>query len=157
MGLNTISEFNQIIDTAWDITQVLMLGFTFQICGVDEVITEVYKAIERVMSIMIRVTNHASGPWALMETEMVTRENIRDLFPDGSVHSPLGSFSSILTGSGSGIHDNNMREAWPALFESRPGKAQTGQRHQNLDLLPAALRGQERRTEGFQSPLGEGR
>ena len=118
MGLNTISEFNQIIDTAWDITQVLMLGFTFQICGVDEVITEVYKAIERIMSIVIRVTNHASGPWALMEAEMVTRENIRDLFPDGSVHSPLEFFSSILTGSGSGIHVNNMREAWPALFES---------------------------------------
>ena len=63
VGLNTISEFNQIIDTSWDITQVLMLGFTFQICGVDEVITEVYKAIERIMSILIRVTNHASGPW----------------------------------------------------------------------------------------------
>ena len=82
VGLNTISEFNQIIDTSWDITQVLMLGFTFQICGVDEVITEVYKAIERIMSILIRVTNHASGPWALMEAEMVTRENIRALFPD---------------------------------------------------------------------------
>ena len=118
VGLNTISEFNQIIDTSWDITQVLMLGFTFQICGVDEVITEVYKAIERIMSILIRVTNHASGLWALMEAEMVTRENIRALFPDRSVHSPLESFSSILTGSGSGPHVNNMRKAWPALFDS---------------------------------------
>lgn len=118
VGLNTISEFNQIIDTSWDITQGLMLYFTFQICGVDDVITTIYQVIEGIMSVMIRVTNHASGPWALMEAEMVTRENIADLFPDGSVHSPLESFSSILTGSGSGTHVNNMREAWPALFES---------------------------------------
>ena len=157
VGLNTISEFNQIIDTSWDITQGLMLYFTFQICGVDDVITTIYQVIEGIMSVMIRVTNHASGPWALMEAEMVTRENIADLFPDGSVHSPLESFSSILTGSGSGTHVNNMREAWPALFESLSlVKLEQDSVTKSWICYEPPFEILRQRTEGLQSPLGEG-
>ena len=119
-AMNTISEFNQIIDTAWYVTQALMLYFTFQICGVDDAITGIYRIIETVMSIMIRVTNHAGGVWSLMEAEMVTRQNIHDLFPDGTVHSPLESFGSLLSSPSSAAtgvsHIANMQKAWPALF-----------------------------------------
>jgi Putative Flp pilus-assembly TadE/G-like len=119
-ALNTISEFNQIISTAWDITQALMLYFTFQFCGVDDAITGIYKAIEGVMSVMIQVTNHGGAVWSIMEAEMVTRQNIADLFPDGSVHSPLESFGGLLSSPSSlatGVsHIVNMKKAWPALF-----------------------------------------
>lgn len=119
-ALNTISELNQVIDTSWDVTQALMLYFTFQICGVDDVITGLYRIIEGVMSVMIRVTNHGGAIWSIMEAEMVTRANIRDLFPDGSVHTPLESFGGLLDSPGSlsmGVsHLYNVRQAWPALF-----------------------------------------
>jgi len=119
-ALNTISELNQVIDTSWDVTQALMLYFTFQFCGVDDAITTAYKIIEGVMSVMIRVTNHAGAVWSIMEAEMVTRANIRDLFPDGSVHSPLESFGGLLSSPssvGMGVsHIVNMQKAWPSLF-----------------------------------------
>jgi hypothetical protein len=118
-ALNTISEFNQIIDTSWDVTQALMLYFTFQFCGVDDAITGIYRIIEGVMSIMIRVTNHGGAVWSIMEAEMVTRANIRDLFPDGSVHSPLDSFPSLLSSpaaAGTGAsHIANFLKAWPSF------------------------------------------
>ncbi len=118
--LNTISEFNQIIDTTWDVATVLMLGWTFQICGVDTAIECAYKAIEMVMSIMIRVANHGGAAWALMEAEMVTRQNIRELFPDGSVRTPIQSFGSLLSSPGSlgmgASHIYNLQQAWPTLF-----------------------------------------
>ncbi|MGH9336176.1 MAG: Tad domain-containing protein, partial [Vicinamibacteria bacterium] len=118
--MNTISEFNQIIDTSWDITQAVMLYFTFQFCGVDDVVTTAYKIIEGVLSVMIRVANHGGAVWSIMEAEMVTRQNIRHLFPDGSVHSPLDSFGSLLSSpasAGMGVsHIANMQKAWPALF-----------------------------------------
>jgi hypothetical protein len=70
--------------------------------------------------VMIRVTNHAGAVWSIMEAEMVTRENIRNLFPDGTVHSPLDSFGSLLTSPQSlsnGVsHIANMQKAWPSLF-----------------------------------------
>lgn len=119
-ALNTISEFNQIIDTSWDVTQALMLYFTFQFCGVDDAIGAVYRIIETVMSIMIRISNHGGAVWALMEAEMVTRQNIRELFPDGSVHTPLESVPSLLSSpSSAGMgasHIINLQKAWPSLF-----------------------------------------
>jgi hypothetical protein len=119
-GLNTISEFNQIIDTSWDITQALMLYFTFQFCGVDDAITTIYRVIETVMSIMIRVTNHGGAVWSIMEAEMVTRQNAKELFPDGSIRTPLQSFGGLLSSPsslGMGVsHIANMQKAWPALF-----------------------------------------
>jgi Putative Flp pilus-assembly TadE/G-like len=119
-GLNTISEFNGIISTAWDVTQALMLYFTFQFCGVDDVITNIYKVIEGVMSVLIQVTNHAGAVWSIMQAEMVTRINIAQMFPDGSVHSPLQSFGSLLSSPssiGTGVsHIANMQKAWPSLF-----------------------------------------
>lgn len=119
-ALNTISEFNQIIKTAWDVTTGLMLGWTIQYCGVDEAITRVYQAIEIIMSTLIRVTNHGGAAWSIMEAEMVTRENIRQLFPDGTVHSPLESFPSLMSSVGSmgmgASHIYNLNQAWPALF-----------------------------------------
>jgi hypothetical protein len=119
-ALNTIAEFNDIIDTSWDVTTVLMLGWTIQYCGVDEVITRIYQAIEIIMSTLIRVTNHGGAAWSIMEAEMVTRENIRQLFPDGSVHSPLDSFPSLLSSPGGGglgaSHIYNLNQAWPSLF-----------------------------------------
>lgn len=120
-ALNTISEFNQIIDTSWDVTQALMLYFTFQFCGVDTAITTAYKIIEGVMSVMIRVTNHGGAVWSIMEAEMVTRANIQSLFPgDGTIHTPLESFGGLLDNPGSlgsGIsHGYNLRQAWPSLF-----------------------------------------
>jgi hypothetical protein len=118
-AMNTISELNQVIDTSWDVTQGLMLYFTFQFCGVDDAITGIYRVIEGVMSVMIRVTNHGGAVWSIMEAEMVTRQNIRHLFPDGSVHTPLQSIPSLLTSPGSaamgGSHVANLLEAWPAL------------------------------------------
>ncbi len=118
--LNTISEFNQIIDTSWDVATALMLYWTFQFCGVDDAIGAVYRIIETVMSIMIRVSNHGGAVWALMEAEMVTRQNIRDLFPDGSVHTPLESFGGLLSSPSSlgmgASHIINMQKAWPSLF-----------------------------------------
>lgn len=118
--LNTISYFNGLIDTAWTLTQVLMLGFTFQYCGVDEGITEAYKAIELALSILIRVANHGGAAWALMEAEMVTRQNINELFPDHSVHTPLESVPSLLSSpSAAGMgasHILNLQKAWPSLF-----------------------------------------
>jgi hypothetical protein len=118
--MNTISEFNQIIDTTWDVATALMLYWTFQFCGVDDAITGIYRIIETIMSIMIRVANHGGAVWSLMEAEMVTRENIRHLFPDGTVHSPLQSFGSFLSSpaaAGLGVsHLINMYKAWPALF-----------------------------------------
>jgi hypothetical protein len=111
--LNTISEFNQIIDTAWDVATYIMLFWTFQICGVDTAVEFAYKAIEMVMSIMIRVANHGGAAWALLEAEMVTRQNIRDLFPDGSVHTPLEFFDTPGMG---GSHAYNLNEAWPTLL-----------------------------------------
>jgi hypothetical protein len=118
--LNTISEFNQIIDTTWDVATALMLYWTFQFCGVDDAITAIYRIIETVMSIMIRVSNHGGAAWALMEAEMVTRQNIRHLFPDGSVHTPIQSFGSLLSSpsaAGTGAsHIYNMQKAWPTLF-----------------------------------------
>ena len=119
-ALNTISEFNDVIDTAWDWTTVLMLGWTIQYCGVDEFITRTYQAIETIMSTLIRVTNHGGAAWAIMEAEMVTQENIRHLFPDQSVHSPLDSFPSLLDSpSAAGLgasHIYNVNQAWPSLF-----------------------------------------
>jgi len=120
-ALNTISELNQVIDTTWDVTQALMLYFTFQFCGVDTAITTAYKIIEGVMSAMIRVTNHGGAVWSIMEAEMVTRQNIRELFPPGdTVHTPLESFGSLLDSPGSAglgaSHIYNMRQAWPSLF-----------------------------------------
>jgi Putative Flp pilus-assembly TadE/G-like len=119
-ALNTISEFNQIIDTSWDVTQALMLYFTFQFCGLDDTITTIYKAIEGTLSILIRVTNHGGAVWSIMQAEMVTRQNIAELFPDGSVHSPLQGFSSLLSSPGSiggGVsHIVNLHKAWPSLF-----------------------------------------
>jgi len=118
--MNTISEFNQIIDTSWDVATALMLYWTFQFCGVDDAITGIYRIIETVMSIMIRVSNHGGAVWALMEAEMVTRQNIRDLFPDGSVHTPLESFGGLLSSPsslGMGVsHIVNLQKAWPSLF-----------------------------------------
>jgi Putative Flp pilus-assembly TadE/G-like len=118
--LNTISEFNDIIDTAWDVATAIMLYWTFQICGVDTAVQIAYKTIEMVMSIMIRVSNHGGAAWALMEAEMVTRQNIRDLFPDGSVHTPIQSFGSLLSSpSAAGMgasHIYNLNQAWPTLF-----------------------------------------
>jgi hypothetical protein len=117
---NNISYFNDLIDTAWTVTQVLMLGFTFQYCGVDTAITTAYKAIETALSILIRVSNHAGAAWALMEAEMVTKQNIRDLFPDGSVHTPLESFGGLLSSPSSvgmgASHIINLQKAWPSLF-----------------------------------------
>ena len=118
--MNTMSEFNQIIDTSWDVATALMLYWTFQFCGVDDAIGAIYRIIETVMSIMIRVSNHGGAVWAIMEAEMVTRQNIRDLFPDGSVHSPLESFGGLLSSPssvGMGVsHIVNMQKAWPSLF-----------------------------------------
>jgi hypothetical protein len=119
-ALNTISEFNQIIDTSWDITQALMLYFTFQFCGVDDAITGIYRVIETIMSVMIRITNHGGAVWSIMEAEMVTRANARELFPDGSIRTPLTSFGGLLSNPSSvgqgASHILNMRKAWPALF-----------------------------------------
>ena len=119
-ALNTISTFNKVIDDAFTVTTVLMLGWTIQYCGLDEVITRIYQAIETIMSTLIRVTNHGGAVWAIMEAEMVTRENIRHLFPDGTVHSPLDSFPSLLdspSSMGTGAsHIYNVNQAWPALF-----------------------------------------
>jgi hypothetical protein len=118
--MNTISEFNQIIDTTWDVATAIMLYWTFQFCGVDDAVTAIYRIIETIMSIMIRVSNHGGAAWALMEAEMVTRQNIRDLFPDGSVHTPIQSFGSLLSSpsaAGTGAsHIYNMTQAWPTLF-----------------------------------------
>ncbi|GMR23560.1 MAG: hypothetical protein BMS9Abin37_2001 [Acidobacteriota bacterium] len=119
-GLNTISTFNKVIDDAWDVTTVLMLGWTIQYCGLDEAITRIYQAIETIMSTLIRVTNTGGAVWAIMEAEMVTRRNIRQLFPDGTVHSPLESFPSLLDSPGSmgmgASHIYNVNQAWPSLF-----------------------------------------
>jgi hypothetical protein len=121
-AMNTISYFNNIIYSSWKLTEILMLGFTFQFCGVDTAITGAYKAVEKIMSIMIKVTNHGGAAWALLEAEMVTRQNIRDLFPgDGSIKTPLQSFGGLLGSPqslGMGVsHIVNMKKAWPALFE----------------------------------------
>lgn len=119
-ALNTISTFNKVIDDAFDVTTVLMLGWTIQYCGLDEVITRIYQGIETIMSTLIRVTNHGGAAWAIMEAEMVTRANIRHLFPDGTVHSPLDSFPSLLSSPSSmgtgASHIYNINQAWPALF-----------------------------------------
>lgn len=116
-ALNTISTFNKTIDDAFDLTTVLMLGWTIQYCGVDETIVGIYQAVETILSTMIRVTNHGGAAWSIMEAEMVTRQNIRQLFPDGKVHSPLDSAPAFLTGAGLGpSHLYNAREAWPAFF-----------------------------------------
>jgi hypothetical protein len=118
--MNTISEFNQIIDTSWDVATALMLYWTFQFCGVDDAIGAIYRVIETVMSILIRVSNHGGAVWALMEAEMVTRQNIHELFPDGSVHTPLESIPSLLSSpSSAGMgasHIMNLQKAWPSLF-----------------------------------------
>jgi len=119
-ALNTISDLNQVVDTAWDLTEILMLYWTIQFCGVDDGITTAYRIVEGAMSTMIRVTNHAGAAWSIMEAEMVTRQNLNDLFPDGSVRTPLSSFSGMLDNPGSaGIgasHLYNLRQAWPTLF-----------------------------------------
>ena len=119
-AMNTISEFNNYIDIAWTVTQVLMLGFTIHYCGADDAITGAYQAIEGILSILIEVTNYGGAAWALMEAEFVTRENIKSLFPDGSVKTPIQSFGGLLDSPGSasmGVsHIVNMKKAWPSLF-----------------------------------------
>lgn len=120
-AMNTISEFNQYLETTWDITEVLMLYFTIHYCGVDDAIVMIYDIIEMALSTLIRVTNHAGSVWAIMEAEKVTQANIADLFPGDQVHTPLQSFGGLLTSPqslASGVaHIANMREAWPALFD----------------------------------------
>jgi hypothetical protein len=111
--MNTISEFNQIIDTSWDVATYIMLFWTFQICGVDTAVEIAYKTIEMVMSIMIQVSNRGGAAWALLEAEMVTRRNIRDLFPDESVRTPLEVFDTPSMGYS---HAYNLNEAWPTLL-----------------------------------------
>ena len=115
-AMNSISEFNQIIDTSWDVTQGLMLYFTFQFCGADDAITGAYRGIETAMSAMIRVANHGGAVWSFMEAEMVTRQNIRNLFRDGSVVTPLDLNADFFSNPLSSVlHGANLLEAWPAL------------------------------------------
>ena len=115
-AMNTISELNQIIDTSWDWTEALMLYFTFQFCGADDAITGAYSGIETAMSVMIRVANHGGVAWSFMEAEMVTRENIKNLFRDGSVVTPLDLNADLFSNPLSSVlHGVNLLEAWPAL------------------------------------------
>jgi hypothetical protein len=119
-GLNMISYYNGLIHELWEWTEILMLYFTIQFCGVDEVITRAYQVAQSALSVTIGVVNHGSAAWALMEAESVTRENLKQLFPDGSAHTPVQSVGRLLSNPRS-IWDTGknvfyMRRAWIPLF-----------------------------------------
>jgi hypothetical protein len=120
-GLNMISYYNGLIKKSWTATQILMLGFTVQVCGVDEIITRAYQVIQKALSVTIKVANHGGAAWALMEAEEVTRQNLQQLFPDGSAKTPIQSlglsFSSFRSLKGTAGHLHNMNRAWPELFD----------------------------------------
>ncbi|MGH9461109.1 MAG: pilus assembly protein TadG-related protein [Vicinamibacteria bacterium] len=119
-GLNMISYYNGLIHKAWQWTERLMLYFTIQFCGVDDVITRAYNIAQAALSVTIQVVNHGGAAWAVMEAESVTRDNLKQLFPDGSAHTALQSVGRALANPRSiwGTAKNvfYMRRAWKPLF-----------------------------------------
>jgi hypothetical protein len=127
-SMNAIAYYNQLIYDTWYITEIAMLFFTVHICGVDDVITTVYKILRTAFSLGVTISNHAGSILAIMDAEKVTRQNAAQLFPDGSLETPLsGGLGSFF---GNAQHIINVQKAWPALFN----KGVLVELEENVDL-----------------------
>jgi len=113
-SLNAVSYYNQLIYDTWYITEIAMLYFTIHICGVDTVITTIYKLLRTAFALGVTISNHAGAILAILDAEKVTRNNAAQLFADGSLETPLsGGLGSFFSNA---QHIVNVQKAWPALF-----------------------------------------